>query len=301
MTRQRTTTIAMVGAAVLVLLVWFMFVFRPTRADISDTREQLATAEQEEQSLRATLQRLEGIEEDRPALESELRRLTAAIPPQPELANFILAAHDIASRAEIDFLSITPAPPEPTPALNISTISMSIRAEGRFFNVLDYLDRLEELERIVVIDELALARQVAAEEVQQQAQAAQTGAAPAPASPAPGAGGGGSADPAAPVSFEATFGQVTTDAGSLGQTASTTTTTTTAPAANIALVPTRPSFVPSEILVAVDIQARAFTTATPPPEGAPPGGAPPPPATGETTTTVPGETATTATTAPEGT
>ncbi|HVM40507.1 MAG TPA: type 4a pilus biogenesis protein PilO [Acidimicrobiia bacterium] len=159
MRTPRALLAAVAGAAALMLLVWFMFLYRPQGNEISDLQTELETAQAEEQSLAATLEQLEAIDADRPALEAELRRLTAAVPPRPELASFILAAHDMAAEAGIDFMSITPSPPGPIDGrADLAVIAMGISAEGPFFSVLDFLDRLEDLERVVVVDSLNLTR-----------------------------------------------------------------------------------------------------------------------------------------------
>jgi Tfp pilus assembly protein PilO len=147
---------ALTGAVV--ILAWFIGVYRPAGNRLSEVRDEVATAQGEEQSLRATLSRLESIDADRPALEAELRRLEAGVPGQPELANLILSLHDLATASEVDFLSITPALPSRDDAADFSTIALGITAEGRFFTILDLLNRLEDLDRVVVVDSMELTR-----------------------------------------------------------------------------------------------------------------------------------------------
>lgn len=152
----RRALLTVVAGLLVVTLAWFLLLYRPQGNDLEDVRADLETAQSDEQTLRAQLRRLERIDADRPALEAELRRLRAAVPPSPELASLILAAHDLASRSEIDFVSITPAVPTQGERDEMSTIAMGMKIEGGFFKVLDYLNRLEDLERVVVIDSIGV-------------------------------------------------------------------------------------------------------------------------------------------------
>lgn len=284
---------AVAGGLAVIVLAWFMFVYRPAGSKIADVREQTETAQAEEQGLQATLAQLESIDEDRPEGEAEVRRLTAAVPPQPELAAFILAVHDAAGRADLDFLAITPSLPTEQAGVAASTIATTVNVEGSFFNVLEFLNRLEEMERIVVVDAVNLTSAGPDELAGGEEEAA---------APAPGAGAAAS-NPAAPV--QVTFGEgaqqisVTTDAATANQVAPTTT-TTTSPRANFFLVPSeRVPDIPNAVLQ-MSLQIRIFTTQ--PVAGAEGGGTTTPttapPADGATTTTA-AEGATT-TTAPAG-
>ncbi|MCZ7526104.1 MAG: GspMb/PilO family protein [Acidimicrobiia bacterium] len=50
---------------------------------------------------------------------------------------------------------MNPAPPSPSPGAP-SVINLSMQIEGGFFQLLDYLNRLEDLDRLVVVDSLAI-------------------------------------------------------------------------------------------------------------------------------------------------
>lgn len=266
------------GAALLAIVVgWFMLVYRPRGDEIAETREQVESARAEEQSLRATLAQLRSVDEERPESEAELRRLAAAIPPDPELASFVLQVHDLAGRADLAFVSITPAVPSAQAGVSASTIATTVEVGGNFVNVVDFLDRLEELERIVVVDAMSLA---ATEEEEEEEEVAPAGGA--------ALGGAGSA----PVTFRLGDGEqpisVTTDAATAGRVRNTTV-TTVPPEASAFLVPRQGvTRLPSRF-VTVQLSARVFTTAAA--AGAADGAA-------TTTTTAPagGETTTTSTT-----
>lgn len=275
MRSPRTAAGGVVVALVAVLLVWFVFVYRPRGEELEDVRERVREAQSQEQSLRATLERLEDIDTDRPAIEADLRRLSAAVPPQPELAAFILALHDVAERSGIEFMSITPAPPARQAGASLSAIAVSVNAEGRFFTVLDFLHRLEELGRLVVVDAVTLTR---------LAQAAAPGApAAAAAATATGVPTSVPVDPDAVVEVPTGNGVVVTDAATLAASQ----VLTASPSAGS---PIQEALrISPEQRVSLQVQARTFTTAAPfagaEEEAAEEGGGAPGPAEGGATTT----------------
>lgn len=291
LTQPRTLISLIAGALVVVILAWFMLVYRPKASQISDVEAQFETAQAEEQSLRATLAQLQSVDEDRPAEEAQVRRLAAGIPPDPELAGFILAIHDLAGRSDLGFASIAPSQPAQVPGQALSTIAVTLQVSGDFVNVVDFLDRLETMDRIVVVDALALTATEA------ETETAPAGA-PTAASQANSQSTGQSTGSGAPGSEQVTFNlgtgtetvSVRTDTASAGQVAPSTT-TTTEPRATAFLVPLAPVITrPPDRVITVAVTARLFTTATP--AGAAPA-APTTPTTvaggaGETTTTAGG-------------
>lgn len=148
---RRNAFLVVAGAVVGVVALWWFFVYAPRGRELDDVRDDRQAATATQQSLRATLNRLEEIDRQGPQVDAELARLGDAVPETPDLAGFIVGANRIAVESGIDWLSVAPAEPSaegPGPA----TIRLAIQVEGGFFQVLDYLNRLEDLERLVVVD-----------------------------------------------------------------------------------------------------------------------------------------------------
>ena len=95
-----------------------------------------------------------------PALQAKVEALRVAVPDSPDLAQFILDANDAATASGVDFLSISPTPPtagvDPTQP---ASVNLAIDVDGGYFQVLDYLNRVDDMDRIVVVDSLDLAPQ----------------------------------------------------------------------------------------------------------------------------------------------
>ncbi len=145
-----------IGAVVVVAVVlgWFFLFFSPAGDKLDDLDTDLSEAQSEEAALTSQLDSLRRLEAEAPAREAALRRLNAAVPEQPDLDVFILEANEIAGLAGVDWLSVSPTPPAAGGAAGVSVISLSIEIQGGFFQVLDYINRLEGLERLVITDGL---------------------------------------------------------------------------------------------------------------------------------------------------
>lgn len=155
----------LLGAGFLVLVVlWFVLLFRPSQSEIAELREQQEATEREISSLEARLTRLQELREQEPQLRAEFARMEDALPADPRLPDFILQVHEAANLAGIDFLSISPSlpadfnPPEGAPPAEeeLSGISVSISAEGSYFALEDFIIRIERLRRAVRINSFSL-------------------------------------------------------------------------------------------------------------------------------------------------
>lgn len=160
---RRQTVLVTAGATLGVVLLWYLFFWAPRGHGLSSAKKQARAAEAKQAELQNQLTALQGLQQRSAITRAKLEQVRIAIPDQPALAEFILDANAAATKAGVEFLSISPQPPSvggtaagTTPVAGASTINMSINASGGYFQVLDWLNRLDLLPRIVVIDQLSL-------------------------------------------------------------------------------------------------------------------------------------------------
>jgi Tfp pilus assembly protein PilO len=207
---NRRAVIVGVAGAVVLSLLWFFLFWSPQGKRLDAAEERQAAAEQTNGQLEVTLARLRDLESRRPELQGQLEQLRRAVPDQPQLARFFLAAHDAATRSGVQLTTISPSKPTASAAATTATtaaptsgstttttaaagtsadtvaptstapsaISVSMELTGGYFQVLDFLNRVDDLARIVVVDSLDLGG------------GADDEAAPSGASGASGGGGG---------------------------------------------------------------------------------------------------------------
>jgi len=167
MTRLSPRLLIPVGAALLVIVVWLAALWGPQSSALSKAKKRADAAVQQRDALQDQLTRLKSSKRDEPLKRSQLETLRVAVPDDPNLAQFILDANDAASRSGIDFLSITPTPPSSTAAPGATSggggggtapvpVRLAISITGGYFQVLDFVNRLDRLPRIVVVDNLSL-------------------------------------------------------------------------------------------------------------------------------------------------
>lgn len=145
------------GTALGLLALWFVLLWGPQGGRLSDAQARLDAAESRNDELELRLGRLQAAQEGAPARMAELEALRRAVPDDPELAQFILDANQAASESGVDFLSISPNEPAVGVGGLPPVIALSISVTGGYFEVLDYLGRVDDLPRIVVIDSINLA------------------------------------------------------------------------------------------------------------------------------------------------
>jgi Tfp pilus assembly protein PilO len=138
---------------VVVVLVWNLAIFAPKGKTLSKAKDATQAAQSIEGSLRAQLADLQKINKNGPEIAAQLDRLNAAVPTAPDLDGFILSANQIAVQSGIDWLSVSPSVVV-AGTRGPSVIPITISIKGGFFQVLDYMNRLEDLGRLVIVDSI---------------------------------------------------------------------------------------------------------------------------------------------------
>lgn len=153
---KRGVLILGILGALALTLGWNTFLRAPKANERADLQEQVKSAQAEAEALQATLTRLQKLARNIEANQAEFARLGHLVPDTPDMAGFIRAMNDIAAQSQVDWASLVPSTPVPGVAGGPYSIGLSISIRGTFFQVLDYLKRLETLERLVVVDSVNL-------------------------------------------------------------------------------------------------------------------------------------------------
>ena len=140
---------------VVVFIAWNALFFGPAGESVDKAKRRSDTAQQTQTALNAQLRTLRAIAQQGPEFQAKLDRLNSAVPVKPDLEGFIRSAQDLKVKAGVDWVSIQPA--TPAAGSGPSEIRMQIVVSGGFFQVLDYLNRLEGLQRIVIVDTINVA------------------------------------------------------------------------------------------------------------------------------------------------
>jgi Tfp pilus assembly protein PilO len=146
-----------VGAAVAVLaLLLVFFLVLPKMSQVTEAQDALTAAEAQQGSLESQLQALQQAEVDAPEAQQVIEDVDRKLPPTADLPGLILLLNNAASRASVSLLTITPANPVPDPTTGLSSINVSVTAEGSYFAITEFLFNIETLPRAAKMLTLSL-------------------------------------------------------------------------------------------------------------------------------------------------
>ncbi len=150
----RDTLIAVGVGAALVLVLFLVLGFRPQLTQLTSLKAEQKVEADKLETNKLKLKRLDAIR--REAADIEVRRinLSRRMPSNPELPSFIIELQRLANDADMDLIELKFN--EPDQGGNFSTIGFDFKANASFYTLVDFLYRLEGLQREVVVDEFKI-------------------------------------------------------------------------------------------------------------------------------------------------
>ena len=145
------------GLGVLFLTaVWWMFLISPKNAQIADFEDELNVAIGNEQLLRVTINELEAIRQAEVEYLAALGQLESLIPERPLLEEFIEQVYALTIDTGVELQTLAPSVPSVSDASLLREIQVSTQIEGEFFELLGFLFGLNDMERLVRVDAVAV-------------------------------------------------------------------------------------------------------------------------------------------------
>lgn len=152
---RRLVLIAAV-ASIAIVGLWWVFLFSPAGDDLATAEDRRDSAQVELATLREQRDRLALLVEQRPFFQSELESLRAAVPEQDDLAGIILSIDEAAKASGVTFVNFAASEPGTADEFGLAPVQMQVSGEGGYFQVLDFVNRLNRIHRIVVVDSMTL-------------------------------------------------------------------------------------------------------------------------------------------------
>ncbi len=154
---SRRIVLIAAAAAIGIAALWFVLLWRPQSSKLDAAAMRKVEAENTNGELTLRVSELEDLERRKPQLEAQREALQAAVPGTADLGEFLLQVDEVAEQAGVNFSSIAPTPPAVSESGAPPTaVTLNISVDGGYFEVLDYLNRLDKLPRLVVTDTLTL-------------------------------------------------------------------------------------------------------------------------------------------------
>ncbi len=128
------------------IVAWYFLMISPKRSDLADVQQKRDAEKRQFETDKARLERLP--EERRAALQAQedLLKINKLIPVDEQVPSMIIELNQSAHRAGIDFVKI--APKDPVEVSGNTVVPMDLAFEGRFFDVNDFLYRVENYARL---------------------------------------------------------------------------------------------------------------------------------------------------------
>ena len=191
--------IALTVGTLLLVVAWFFLGFKPASSKLKEVKDEVTQTENEIAALETRLATLQELKRNAKQLRADARRYAEGLPTKPAVSDFIRQVQEQASDSGIEFLTVAPSAPSAPSGPNAPTagglkaISVSLNASGTFFQVEEFVSKMERLERAIRIDTFSLggsaeklSLSVKMQMFMSQAAAA-AATAPGAAPPAPGA------------------------------------------------------------------------------------------------------------------
>ena len=138
-------------AAVLLTALWYTMLLKPIRSQASKAKADTAAEQTKLEPLQAQLSKAQRDAAHAASFKTELQSLQLAMPDSPALADFIRDANGIAAASGVTWQSVSHSTPTVGTA-GVMSITIGITIKGTYPQVMDYLGRLAQLQRLVVVD-----------------------------------------------------------------------------------------------------------------------------------------------------
>ena len=143
MSRLRGKEIYIVAAlvAVVLLIAWYFLLFSPTRTEIADLNDQISAEQTSLAQARQEVARLEQYKQTAPQSRADIVQLSKALPGSEGIPSLLVELGKTADASGVDLVQISRGETQAGTPFGIQTITMQV--EGQFFDVEDFLYRLE--------------------------------------------------------------------------------------------------------------------------------------------------------------
>jgi Tfp pilus assembly protein PilO len=146
---------AIVGAVVIAVLLVFFLVL-PEMGKVSKAKEELVSAQQQEQTLTVQRNALEDTKANAPENRKIIKEAHQQIPPLADEGGLFLLINQAGLNSGFPIVNINPSTPTFDEATGLSTIVMQVSAVGTYSDITAFTFRIETLPRAAKITALSL-------------------------------------------------------------------------------------------------------------------------------------------------
>jgi hypothetical protein len=143
---RRRELIVLLLIGVLVTVGLWAALIRPKGNQAAAAKAEEQAAADQAESLRGQIRALEAVRADAEGLRARARQSEELFPGKPALPDLTNALQKIADQSGVDLVGIQPSPPTASPTTpELAVVATTVTIGGGFFEVQDFLARLENL------------------------------------------------------------------------------------------------------------------------------------------------------------
>lgn len=141
----RTNTLLVLLGTFLIVALWFVFLFRPASEELAQVEVEVQDAQSQQRELQSQLAQLQAVRADVPSIEAQLAAYRTLVTPDPGLPSLLRQLQVAVQDSGMELRAIAPSEPSPIEELpEIQSISVAIEVSGSYFQLVDFLRRMEE-------------------------------------------------------------------------------------------------------------------------------------------------------------
>lgn len=143
---KRSHLLLSVLAVVLVVAMFTMLLYRPKRQELAEVQAAIQVEQDLQTQLRGDIERLKAVRDEAPQVEAELAAAEAIVPRDAALPAALRQLQVAADDSGAVLRSVTTARPAPVDGAGagLSSIVVDVQLAGSYFQVVDFLRRVED-------------------------------------------------------------------------------------------------------------------------------------------------------------
>lgn len=151
------------GVVVVLIIIWYMALFRPESSHLKAAHSDYAAAQQQVTKLQGQVSSLVALEKQIPADSQRLNVYQAAVPKTPDLQDVLAQLHNAAITSGVQLSSVSPSGPpsgrsgsSSTPAGGPQPVQLSMSATGTYAQLMSFITQLTQMPRTLVVDSASI-------------------------------------------------------------------------------------------------------------------------------------------------
>lgn len=142
--------------ALVLAVVWWFFFIQPRRGNIDQAHKDYQVTLDEAARLQGQVDALIDIRNAEVEYLAGIGQLETLIPLEPLLDQFIEDIYSLCGTTGVELLNLAPAMPVPMTDSALRQITVAVTIDGQFHEVLGFLYGVQQLERLVRVDAVAI-------------------------------------------------------------------------------------------------------------------------------------------------